>query len=89
MLLSAGLRRYCWSAFACCRAWRSGANTGVLPPQRYAQAATKGDGRIVNGILGEAIGLIRDIAPAGKILQGMVNEAEAILRNRPSAWLSE
>jgi hypothetical protein len=46
-------------------------------------------GRIVNGIVGESIGLIRDIAPAGKILQVMVNEAEAILRNRPSACLSE
>ncbi|MGH6875565.1 MAG: NAD(P)H-dependent flavin oxidoreductase [Aestuariivirgaceae bacterium] len=64
-------------------------NVAEAEAQRYAQAAASGDGRIVSGIVGEAIGLIHDIAPAGKILHDLVNEAEEILRNRAPAWLPD
>lgn len=53
---------------------------------RYAEAAARGDARNVSPIVGEAIGLIHGIAPAGAILRTMVSEAEAILETAP-AWI--
>jgi nitronate monooxygenase len=52
---------------------------------RYAEAAARGDARNMSPIVGEAIGLIHDVAPAGEILRTIVSEAEGILRNTP-AW---
>lgn len=54
---------------------------------RYAEATAMGDARYVGATVGEAIGLIDGIAPAGAILQSMVSEAEAILREAP-AWIA-
>jgi nitronate monooxygenase len=54
---------------------------------RYAAAAAKGDARNVSGTVGEAIGLIHDIAPAATILRSMISEAEEILRRAP-AWIA-
>jgi len=51
----------------------------VAEAKRYAEAAAVGDAGIVSPIVGEAVGLIHDIAPAGKILQDMEKEAEGIL----------
>jgi nitronate monooxygenase len=51
---------------------------------RYAEAAVIGDARIAGATVGEAIGLIHGIAPAGAILREMVAEAESILRAGPS-----
>lgn len=56
--------------------------------KRYAEAAASGDTRIVSAIVGEAVGLIRDIAPAGKILQDLVSEAERILGRQAPSWVS-
>jgi nitronate monooxygenase len=53
---------------------------------RYAEAAAKGDAREVGATVGEAIGLIHDVAPASSILLRMVAEAEEILRAAPS-WM--
>lgn len=47
--------------------------------KRYAEAAATGDARVVSAIVGEAVGIIREIAPAGKILEELVSEAERIL----------
>jgi nitronate monooxygenase len=55
---------------------------------RYAEAAAKGDATIVSGIVGEAVGLIHDIAPARTIIETLVGEAERILRQKAPAWLS-
>jgi nitronate monooxygenase len=52
---------------------------------RYAKALARGDARYVSPIVGEAIGVIHGIAPAGAILRTMVSEAEAILEKAP-AW---
>ncbi len=56
--------------------------------RRYAEAAAAGDAQTVSPIVGEAIGLIHEIAPAGKILEDLVGEAEEILRQRAPRWLS-
>ena len=56
--------------------------------KRYAEAAATGDTRIVGAIIGEAVGLIHDIAPAAKILQDLVIEAEGILSQRAPKWVS-
>lgn len=58
-----------------------------LEVARYAEAAAKGDARYVGATVGEAIGLIDSIAPAGAILRSMVREAEAIQRRGP-AWIA-
>jgi nitronate monooxygenase len=50
---------------------------------RYADAAARGDARNVSPIVGEAIGLIHSVAPAGAILGTMVRQAEDILREAP------
>jgi nitronate monooxygenase len=55
---------------------------------RFAAAAAAGDAREVGATVGEAIGLIHDVAPARTILERMVAEAEAILRNAPR-WVAE
>ena len=54
---------------------------------RYAAAAAKGDARFVGATVGEAIGLIHGIEPAGTILRTMVSEAEAILAKAPT-WIA-
>jgi nitronate monooxygenase len=56
--------------------------------KRYTEAAGNGDTRMVSAIVGEAVGLIRDIAPAGKILQDLVSEAEGILSQKALEWVS-
>jgi len=53
---------------------------------RYADAAANGDSRNVSAIVGEGVGLIHDIAPAGAVLRAMTSEAEDILRKAP-AWI--
>ncbi|HEY7690244.1 MAG TPA: nitronate monooxygenase [Dongiaceae bacterium] len=53
---------------------------------RYAEAAAKGDTRVVSPIVGEGIGLIHGVAPAEEILQGMVRQAEDILKRGATAW---
>ena len=55
--------------------------------KRYAEAVAIGDTRIVSPLLGEAVGLIHDIAPAAKILEGIIGEAEIILRQKAPAWV--
>lgn len=47
--------------------------------KRYAEAAAAGNAEIVSPIVGEAVGLIHEVAPAGRILQDIVAEAEGIL----------
>ena len=54
---------------------------------RYAAAAAEGDVRQAGATVGEAIGLIHGIAPAGRILRTMIGEAEGILRKAP-AWIT-
>lgn len=54
---------------------------------RYANAAAKGDAQRVSAIVGEDVGLIHGIAPAGVILRAMTSEAEDILRKAP-AWVA-
>jgi nitronate monooxygenase len=54
---------------------------------RYAEAAAKGDARQAGATVGEAIGLIHGIAPAGTILRTMIDEAEGILKKAP-AWIA-
>lgn len=55
--------------------------------KRYAEAVAIGDTRIVSPLVGEAVGLIHDIAPAAKILKGIIGEAEIILRQKAPAWV--
>jgi nitronate monooxygenase len=50
--------------------------------EKYAQAAKKGDARVVSGIVGEAIGMIHDVRPARQIIDALVSKAEAILRDK-------
>jgi nitronate monooxygenase len=54
---------------------------------RYAEAAAEGDARQAGATVGEAIGLIHGVAPAGTILRTMIGEAESILRRAP-AWIA-
>jgi nitronate monooxygenase len=53
---------------------------------RYADAAAKGDAKTVSPIVGEAVGLIHEVATAEQILQGMVRQAEEILKRKAPAW---
>ena len=53
---------------------------------RYADAAAKGDAKTVSPIVGEAVGLIHDVAPAEAIVQAMVRQAEDILKRKAPAW---
>jgi hypothetical protein len=55
--------------------------------ERSAEAAAKGDAREAGATVGEAIGLIHGIAPAGTILRTMTGEAEDVLRKAP-AWIA-
>lgn len=55
--------------------------------RRYARAAARGDARNVSPIVGEAIGLIHEVAPAGEIVRSMISEAEDVLNKAP-AWVS-
>ena len=52
---------------------------------RYAEAVARGDARNASPIVGEAIGLIHGVAPAGAILRTMISEAEGLLGQAP-AW---
>jgi nitronate monooxygenase len=63
------------------------ANVAAEGP-RYADAAAKGDAKIVSPIVGEAVGLIHNVAPADQIVQSMVREAEEILKRKAPAWAS-
>jgi nitronate monooxygenase len=56
--------------------------------KRYAEAAAIGNAEIVSPIVGEAVGLIHEVAPASKIVQDIVAEAEGILTKRAAAWVS-
>ena len=58
----------------------------VAEVPRYAEAAAKGDTRIVSPIVGEGIGLIHSVAPAEEILHAMVRQAEDILKRKAPAW---
>ena len=49
--------------------------------ERYRDAAAAGDAGVMATIVGEAVGLIQAIEPAGVILERMVGEAEALLRD--------
>lgn len=51
--------------------------------ERYQAAAEAADARIAAVIVGEAIGLIACLEPAGVILEGMVAQAEALLARGP------
>ena len=51
--------------------------------ERYQAAAKAADPGIAATIVGEAIGLIRSIEPAGVILERMVAEAEQLLARGP------
>jgi nitronate monooxygenase len=53
---------------------------------RYAEATARGDARNMSPIVGEVIGLIHDVAPAGAILRTMISEAESLLEQAP-AWI--
>jgi len=59
-----------------------------MEAERYAEAATAGDTRIASAIVGEAVGLIHEVAPAAKILQDLVIEAERILGQKAPKWVS-
>jgi nitronate monooxygenase len=54
--------------------------------ERYAQAREAGDFETAAVIAGEAADLVRAVEPAGRIVERMVGEAEALLR-RDSSWL--
>ncbi|MGH6934145.1 MAG: NAD(P)H-dependent flavin oxidoreductase [Dongiaceae bacterium] len=56
---------------------------------RYAEAAARGDAQTVSAIVGEAIGLIHGIAPAGAILRDMGAEADEILRHKAPRWIAD
>jgi nitronate monooxygenase len=48
--------------------------------QRFAEATARGEVETIGATVGESIGLIHDIAPAGEILRRMSDQAEASLR---------
>ncbi len=52
----------------------------------YAEAVAAGDPEVVSSLVGEAIGLIDAVEPAGAVIARMAAEAEAILRRAPS-WI--
>src|SRR5215207_1632154 len=54
--------------------------------ERYARAREAGDFDTAAVIAGEAADLVRAVEPAGRIVEQMVGEAEALLRRGP-AWL--
>lgn len=55
---------------------------------RYTDATTTGDARTVSAIVGEGVGLIHEIAPAGTILREMINVAECILKRKAAGWIA-
>jgi nitronate monooxygenase len=52
--------------------------------RRFAEATARGDVETIGATVGEAIGLIHDIVPAGEILRRMSNQAEETLRRGAS-----
>ena len=48
--------------------------------QRYTKAVADGDVTIAAAIVGEAIGLVRAIEPAARIIERMITQAEVVLR---------
>ncbi len=52
--------------------------------QAYEAAAASGDSNNFGVIVGEAVGLIHDIKPAGTIVEKMVAEAEKLLADAPT-----
>src|SRR3954471_10101605 len=57
------------------------AATAGSETERYWAAFTSGDADNAGVFMGEAAGLIHDIAPAGQIIEEMVAEAHGLLRN--------
>ena len=55
--------------------------------QRYFEASRRGDVENCGVFIGEAVGLIADVRPAGAILCQIVSEAEALLARKPPALL--
>lgn len=64
---------------------RSAADTAA---QAYEKAAAAGDSDNYGVIVGENVGLITGIEPAGAILERMVSEAEDLLKHAPSYLVS-
>ena len=56
--------------------------------ERYFEAARCGDVDNTGVFVGEAVGLIKDIPPAGDIVRRIVREAEDLLRNKAPLVLS-
>ena len=54
--------------------------TNAVERERYWNTFRSGDADNTGVFIGEAAGLIRDVRPAGEILEAMVAEAEALLR---------
>jgi nitronate monooxygenase len=50
--------------------------------KRWQRAWAEGDVTVANTFIGEAVGLIHAIEPAGEILTRIVQEAEVAIRNR-------
>lgn len=50
---------------------------------RYSAASKAGDASVAATIVGEAVGLINSIEPAGVILESMVSQAESLLARAP------
>lgn len=55
---------------------------------KYRKAWAEGDPKGSNTFVGEVVGLIRDIRPAGDIIEGMVREACALLQAKATACLA-
>jgi nitronate monooxygenase len=51
---------------------------------RYAEAAARGDVVNVSAIVGEAVGVIHEVAPAGAIVRSLVRQAEEVLSSAAS-----
>ena len=62
---------------------RTSSKADAFEAERYQAAAKAADPGIAATIVGEAVGLIRSIEPAGVILERMVAEAEQLLARGP------
>jgi nitronate monooxygenase len=56
--------------------------------ERYFEAARCGDVDNTGVFVGEAVGLIKDIRPAGDIVRQIVRKAEDLLRNKAHSVLT-
>jgi nitronate monooxygenase len=57
--------------------------TNAAENERYWRAFHSGDADNAGVMIGEATGLIRDILPAGRIVEDMVSQAERLLAEGP------